>query len=448
MNMPTATKVLVIGLGKTGLSCARYLSHRGFSVAVNDSREQPPGLEVMREEMPGVALFLGRFSEEAFAEADLLVVSPGVPVSEPMIQQAMERGVPVVGDIELFAQEAKAPVVAITGSNGKSTVTTLLGEMAAQAGLQVRVGGNLGEPALDLLDPEAELYVLELSSFQLETTWSLRPAVAVVLNVSADHMDRYPGIDAYAGTKAGIYQDAERRVFNLDDPLVMAMRGEAGDDLLFTLGEPDSDHCFGLRRENEEEWLCRGQHKLLAAPELRMPGRHNLANALAALAMGSALGLEEGAMLEVLRRFTGLPHRTQYVAEHGGVRWYNDSKGTNVGAVIAALEGLADGRGRTVLIAGGECKDGDFSQLAPVVAEQARAVVLVGRDAPELERSLSGCAPLFRAADMSEAVAIAGDQAQPGDRVLLSPGCASFDMFDNYEHRGRVFTEAVERWVQ
>jgi UDP-N-acetylmuramoylalanine--D-glutamate ligase len=273
--------------------------------------------------------------------------------------------------------------------------------------------------------------------------------VAVVLNVSADHMDRYSGIEDYADTKAGVYQGAEWRLFNRDDPRVMAMRGEPANDLLFTLGEPKGDDCFGLCMDGNEAWLCRGQRKLLAAAEVRMPGRHNLANALAALAMGSALGFDEGAMLEVLRSYRGLPHRTEFVAEHEGVCWYNDSKGTNVGAVIAALEGLVDEKGgRTVLIAGGECKDGDFSQLASVVAERVRALVLIGRDAPELERCLAGSAPLYLAADMSEAVEIAGREAQPGDRVLLSPGCASFDMFDNYEHRGRVFTQAVERWLQ
>jgi UDP-N-acetylmuramoylalanine--D-glutamate ligase len=442
------SKTLIVGLGKTGLSCARYFAARGIPAAVIDSREQPPQLEHLRQELPDTALFLGRFDPVVFEEAEQLVVSPGVSLEEPLIRQALARGVPVVGDVELFATEATAPVVAITGSNGKSTVTTMVGEMAAEAGLRARVGGNLGEPALDLLAADTELYVLELSSFQLESTRSLRPAVAVVLNITPDHMDRYPDADAYAAAKAVIYQGAQKRVFNLDDPGVMAMRGEQGDDLFFTLGEPEAD-CFGLRPYDDGIWICRGQRKLMPVGDLLVPGSHNRANALAALALGSAIGLEMEAMLAALRRFHGLPHRTQFVAEHQGVRWYNDSKGTNVGACAAALEGLdSDAGGRTVLIAGGDCKDADFAALVPVVSRTARAVVLIGRDAPLLEQALAGSAPLFSAADMDEAVGIAAQQAQPGDRVLLSPACASFDMFNNYEHRGRSFMDAVARLIR
>ena len=438
-------KTLIVGLGKTGLSCARYLARRGESFAVTDSRENPPGLHQLREELPDCAVFLGGFQPEVFGAAGRLLVSPGVAVSEPLIRAAAERGVEILGDIELFAREAAAPVVAITGSNGKSTVTTLVGEMARAAGLRAAVGGNLGEPALDLLDPEVELYVLELSSFQLETTRSLRAAAAVVLNLSADHMDRYPDVETYAAAKAVIYQGAGTGLVNRDDPLVAVMAGLAETELGFTLNRP-AEGDFGVCEVAGEEWLCAGEEPLLAANELLIPGRHNLANALAALALGSAVGLPLKAMQQVLRGFPGLPHRTQFVAEKGGVRWYNDSKGTNLGATVAALEGLHPqaGSDRTVLIAGGDCKGADFTALAPVVERTVRAVVLIGRDAPVIEAVLKGRCKLAKAGSLPEAVKLALKLAQPGDRVLLSPACASFDMFRNYEHRGQAFVEAVQ----
>ncbi len=439
-------KTLIVGLGKTGLSCARYLSAQGVPVAITDTREQPPGLEALRSELPDLALFLGGFDASVFDAADRLVVSPGVPVSEPLIQEAMERGVPVVGDIELFAQIADAPVIAITGSNGKSTVTTLVGAMAEQAGLRTMIGGNLGEPALDLLGRGAELYVLELSSFQLETTSSLHSKAAVVLNISSDHMDRYSGVEAYAKVKSDIYNQAEIGVYNLDDPRVVAMSQGQESDLFFTLNQP-GQNCFGICRIDGIEWICYEQRALLPAAVLLMPGRHNLSNALAALALGSAMGLPDSAMLDALKQFRGLPHRTQFVAEHAGVRWYNDSKGTNVGACVAALQGF-EGKGKTVLIAGGDSKGADFSVLAPVVQQTARAVVLIGRDAPVIEQALAGTVPLLHAASMEEAVSIAAEQARSGDRVLLSPACASFDMFSGYEQRGQVFMDAVAEVIQ
>ncbi|MET0117553.1 MAG: UDP-N-acetylmuramoyl-L-alanine--D-glutamate ligase [Sedimenticola sp.] len=441
-------KTLVVGLGKTGLSCARFLATRDVPVAITDSREQPPGLDELRSELPDTALFLGAFETAVFEAADRLVVSPGVPVDQPLIRQAMARGVPVIGDIELFAQATDAPVAAITGSNGKSSVTTLLGEMADRAERRVKVGGNLGEPALDLLSDEADLYVLELSSFQLETTHTLAPRVAVVLNVSADHMDRYDSMALYADAKARIYNNAEVGVFNLDDPRVMAMRGAESSALFFTLGEP-GEGTFGLRAEDDRLWLCFEQERLVAADELKVPGRHNLANALAALAMGRALDLPMAAMLDALREFKGLPHRTQFVAEHAGVRWYNDSKGTNVGACIAALNGFvsASGDDRTVLIAGGDGKGADFSDLKPVVEETARGVVLMGRDAALIAGAIGDKVPVVFAEDMDEAVARAAELALPGDRVLLSPACASFDMYRSYEHRGEVFMTTVGRLV-
>lgn len=436
-------KTLIVGLGKTGFSCARYLAAKGISVAITDSREQPPGLEALKEDLPDLALFLGGFEASVFEAAKQLVVSPGVPVSEPLIQAAMERGVPVVGDIELFAQVANAPVAAITGSNGKSTVTTLVGAMAEQAGIKVKIGGNLGEPALDLLDQDAEMYILELSSFQLETTSSLAPRAAVVLNISSDHMDRYSDVSAYAEVKSDIYNKAEIGIFNLDDPAVVAMRKGDESDLLFTLGEPAAN-CFGLRWSGDVEWICYEQRELLPTAELLVPGRHNLSNALAALAIGSAMGMPEEDMLVALKGFKGLPHRTQFVAEQAGARWYNDSKGTNIGACIAALQGFA-GSGKTVLIAGGDGKGADFSPLAPVVNELARSVVLIGQDAPHIAAALEGAVPLLHAESMEQAVQLASEQIQAGDQVLLSPACASFDMYTGYEQRGEVFMDAVAR---
>ncbi len=438
---------LVVGLGKTGLSCVRFFERKGIPVAVVDSRAQPPSLETVRRDLPQVPVFTGSFDDSVFAAADRLVVSPGVPVTEPHIAAAYQRGAEVLGDIELFVREAAAPVVAITGSNGKSTVTTLIGEMARQAGVRVAVGGNLGVPALDLLGPEVELYVLELSSFQLETTRSLHAEAAAVLNVSPDHLDRYPSLEAYAATKASILRGCQHAVVNYDDPLVRGMPGGLA-RTGFSLGAPSADG-FGLLEDRQgKSWLCRGDNRLLPVDEVLVPGRHNLANALAALALGTAVGLPLEAMLHAIREFHGLPHRTRFVAELNSVRWYNDSKGTNPGASIAALMGLDRGdSSRTVLIAGGECKGASFSELAAAVERYARAVVLIGRDADQVAKALKGAVPISRAESMADAVEQAAEMAEAGDRVLLSPACASFDMFWGFEHRGDVFEALVRERI-
>jgi len=441
-----SARTLIVGLGLTGVSCARYLQERNVPVVIIDSRSQPPGLSLLQEETFDVPVVTGGFDPSVFASAERLVLSPGISIHEPQVQAAQKRGVEVLGDVELFAREAIAPVAAITGSNGKSTVTALLGEMAHHAGKETAVGGNIGLPVLDLLSNKNELYVLELSSFQLETTSSLKPKVAAVLNISPDHLDRHDGIEGYAEAKNAIYKGAEIRVFNRDDARVMAMRGKPrAEDLFFTLQKPTSVKVFGVCSQDGETWLCRGSQQLLPATELQLPGRHNLANALAALAMGTALGLPMPAMLEALCSFQGLPHRSQLIAEHAGVRWYNDSKATNVGACIAALEGLADSVDCIVLIAGGESKDADFTELAAVAERTVRAVVLIGRDAALIENALGDAVPVTKAADMNAAVKCAGELAKPGDCVLLSPACASFDMFRNFEHRGDTFIEAVRR---
>lgn len=435
---------LVVGLGKTGLSCARHLRSQGHLVAVTDSRPEPPGLQRLREEMPDVPYRVGGFDPAVFAAAARLVVSPGVPVAEPLLQAAMARGAEVIGDVELFARAAHAPVCAITGSNGKSTVTTLVGQMASSSGRRVAVGGNLGEPALDLLDESVELYVLELSSFQLETTCGLSADAAAVLNVSADHMDRYPDLQAYAAAKSRVYRGARVAVVNRDDPIVSRMRRDTPLEIGFTLGEPAPGE-LGLRELGGETWICQGETRLMPASEVRMPGLHNLGNALAALALARACDLPIAGACAVLRRFAGLPHRSQLIAELGGVRWYDDSKGTNPGATVSALEGLVPpgSPGRAILIAGGDGKGADFAPLVPAVKRAARAVVLIGRDAGRIAQALDGEVPLVHAASLQDAVVQAAALARSGDTVLLSPACASFDMFESYEHRGRVFAESV-----
>ncbi|HEV2332654.1 MAG TPA: UDP-N-acetylmuramoyl-L-alanine--D-glutamate ligase, partial [Gammaproteobacteria bacterium] len=380
-------KTLVVGLGKTGLSCARFLASHGEEVAVTDSREHPPGLKELRALLPDAAVFLGGFSEDALKHADRVVLSPGVAASTPFIAKARALGLPVMGDVELFAHYARAPVVAITGSNGKSTVTTLVGRMAEKAGRAARVGGNLGTPALDLLqDAEPELYVLELSSFQLEITDSLKCVSATVLNISPDHMDRYADLDDYAAAKARIFAHCRTAVLNRDDPRVRGMAAGVKTRVSFGLDRPAAGD-YGVAGEGAGEWLMRGAEQLMPVSVLGMRGRHNLANALAALALGEAAGLPQAAMLEALQEFRGLPHRMEYVASIRDVAYYDDSKGTNLGATLAAVAGVSQ---PLVLIAGGDAKGQDFAPLAEVLAEKARAAVLLGKDAPLLERAFAG----------------------------------------------------------
>ena len=445
-----AGTTLVVGLGKSGLSAVRALKALGAAVAVTDSRANPPGLSTLHEAFPDVPCYLGGFAPTAFADAARLVVSPGVAIATPIIADAAARGVPVWGDIELLARLTAVPVAAITGSNGKSTVTTLLGLMAEHADVRAAVGGNLGEPALDLwLHDEAksgsapDLYVLELSSFQLETTHSLNARVATVLNISPDHMDRYHTLDEYIAAKRRIFQGDGVMVLNADDPVVMAMAESSRKSVRFTLEQPGENE-FGLWRDGGETWLAHGRERWIEASELQISGDHNLANALAALAMGHTLGWRREAMRAALRGFTGLAHRTTLVLEQAGIRWFDDSKGTNVGATVAAVRGLP---GSVVLIAGGDGKGQDFTPLRAALAGKARAVVLIGRDAPLIASALGESVPLHTVTDMNQAVARAAQLAQPGDSVLLSPACASYDMFSGYEERGAVFTAAVRSLV-
>jgi UDP-N-acetylmuramoylalanine--D-glutamate ligase len=441
-----ARRTLVVGLGETGLSVARYLSGQGAPVAIVDSRENPPGLERLRAELPAdVALFLGGFHSEAFERAEQIVVSPGVSMAEPEIAAAVARDVLVIGDIELFARAVTAPVVAVTGSNGKSTVVTLLSAMARRAGCDVRTGGNIGTPALDLIgETEPDLYILELSSFQLETVQSLQPQAAVVLNISADHLDRYRDLEGYAAAKQAIYRHADLQVVNNDDPVAAALADSSRSRVGFTQQPPGADE-FGLVEHEGVSWLARGNVPLMPVSGIRMAGRHNVTNALAALALGEATGMPMAAMLETLTEFQGLPHRMQAIAEQGGVRWYNDSKGTNVGATLAAIDGVD---GDVVLIAGGDGKGADFMPLADALQRKGRAAVLIGKDALLLETVLNGVLPFEHAADMVQAVRLAAAMAHPGDSVLLSPACASTDMYRDFAERGNVFTHAVQEYLK
>ena len=435
---------LVVGLGATGLSVVRYLVAKEKDFAVTDSRLMPPGKDELAKEYPQVASYFGGFSAKVFVQPKQLIVNPGVAVATSEIQQAKESGAEVIGDIELFAREVKAPVIAITGSNGKTTVTTLLQLMAKKSQVMAQTGGNIGTPALDLLAAEkTELYILELSSFQLETTRSLKTATAVVLNISEDHLDRYEGLEHYAATKGIIYNNCEQPLVNRDDAASMALaQGRA--TLSFGLDAPQQGH-YGLREKDNKTWLAKGAECLLAVDEMKMPGRHNQANALVALAMGEIVGLKKQAMLDVLKEYVGMDHRTQWVAKINQVDWYNDSKGTNVGATLAALEGLG---GSIVLILGGQGKGADFSPLKEAVKKNARAVILIGEDAPLISFLLDGVVPEVHANSLQEAVEFAASRAKAGDKVLLSPACASFDMFANYQARGYEFIDCVNALKQ
>ena len=432
---------VVVGLGKTGASCLRFLSKRGIAVSATDSRRNPPGLAELGGLADSLDLRLGGFDLSLLDDASQVLMSPGVSLEEPIARAARERGIEVLGDVELFARNVHAPVIGITGTNGKSTVTTLVARMAAAAGRAVLAGGNLGVPALDLLDrPVPDLYVLELSSFQLETTSSLRLRAAVVLNVTADHLDRYPSVAEYALAKSRIFAKAATVVLNADDPLVARMGGsdDAVRTVTFSIERPEAD--FSLLREGGRTLLARHGHALLDVARMKISGLHNAANALAALALGDAAGLPMAAMLEALQSFPGLPHRSEWIADVAGVRFIDDSKGTNVGATIAAVAGMP---GPLVMIAGGQGKGQDFTPLARALRGKVRHVVLIGKDAPALAAALKGVSSIATDASMQEAVELAAGAATAGDTVLLSPACASLDMFRDYGHRGDVFAAAV-----
>jgi UDP-N-acetylmuramoylalanine--D-glutamate ligase len=436
-------RALIVGLGKTGVSAARHFAARGWQIAVTDTRTEPPGREQLVSVAPQAECRFGRLDTALLEGSQIVVASPGIALREPLIVEALARGIEVVGDVELFAREAKAPVVGITGTNGKSTVTTLVGRMAARAGRVVSVGGNLGTPVLDLLSaPVPELYVLELSSFQLETTSSLSLVAATVLNLSEDHLDRHGTMDAYAAAKARIFRRCGTAVINVDDPWVRSMStGSAEKVVGFSIEGAPTAH-YSLIEHGGEPWLAIGGQPVLAVSAMRLAGLHNAANALAALALGDACGLPLPPLIDELREFAGLPHRSQWVGEKRGVRYINDSKGTNVGATVATVTGMTD---TLLLIAGGDGKGQDFTPLAKALTGRARVALLIGRDAAQLASALKGCCEIVRCASLEEAVDEAAHRATAGDVVLLSPACASLDMFRDYTERGDRFAAAVGR---
>jgi len=426
------------------LSVVRYLRGLGEKVLVADSRDLPPGMKLLKEKYPDVELHTGEFKAPLFSSARRIVVSPGVPMSESVLVKAKEQGIEIIGDIDLFAHEVAAPVVGITGSNGKSTVTTLLAEMAKCAGINATVGGNIGTPVLDIVEGNYDLYVLELSSFQLETLQNLPMEASVVLNISPDHLDRYDTLNDYVMAKQEIYRNSKTCVVNRDDELAGNQLCACEMSVGFTMNAP-SNGDYGLREYDGVNWFCHGNDRLLSVNDVKIKGTHNVANILAALALGSVLKIPQKFMTKAIRSFSGLEHRMQWVAEKDDISWFNDSKATNVGASLAAIEGLP---GRHVLIAGGEGKDADFSPLLKVAKAHLRAAILIGRDAKIIGKVLGDVVPVVYANDMDDAVIKASNLAQPGDNVLLSPACASFDMYKNFEHQGQVFIDAVQECVQ
>ena len=444
-NMSSTTlPYLVVGLGASGVSCVQYLKAQGQTVKVVDTRLAPPGLEQVSQRWPDVEIKLGAFDVDDFIHCREILISPGVPLAMPAVQQAIAQGVPCYGDVELFVREAKAPIFAVTGSNGKSTTVTLLTELLREQGLHVELGGNIGVPVLDLLKkPVPDYYVLELSSFQLETTSSLKAHAAVVLNVSADHMDRYASLEDYRNSKTKIFADANWAIVNVDDTAIAEASQQSKQRVTYSLHSKAVD--VGLAQIKQQTWIKLKNELIIDVSELKIPGRHNVENVLAVLALASTAGLTKAAMIATLRRFTGLDHRTQWVLEQDQIRWYNDSKGTNIGATVAAIDGLGC---PVVLIAGGQGKGADFNELSPSVCRHARAVVLIGEDAPLIEQALGGCVPVAHAQSMDEAVLKARGYAQAGDAVLLSPACASFDMFKNFVDRGDTFVESVKRLIE
>ncbi len=440
MNKP----YVVVGLGKTGFACAQFLARQRLPFVIMDTREAPPMLADAQTNFPETPIYLGDLNPEILLNARSIILSPGLSIHEPALELASSKGVEICGDIELFLRFAKAPIIAVTGTNGKSTVVSLLGAMCEEAGVSAIVAGNIGTCVLDVLEwPTPSWYILELSSFQLETTDSLKAFAATILNVTDDHMDRYDSIESYAAAKMRIYNNAENIVYNAEDPLTTPKTQTPA--ISFTSQVP-SEHQYGLVTTPQGVELYYGQERLLAASTMKIAGLPNCLNGLCALAITEKMGLPRAACVKALQEFPGLPHRLQWVRQHNGVDWYNDSKGTNVGASVQAVTGLGSGRsGKLILIAGGQGKGADFSPMAPPVAAHCRAVILLGEDAPIIEKALEKTAPLHRVPSLDAAIQLAHSLAKPQDAVVLSPACASFDMFKNFEHRGQCFVELVEQ---
>lgn len=443
MTSPSACYV-IIGLGQTGVSCAEYLDSIGMSFFIVDSRENPPGLNRIRCTLPDINIYTGISDACLLTQADFMIVSPGLPIDTPMIQEALQAGVKLLSDIDLFCQAVDAPIVGITGSNGKSTVTALMGVMAEAAGVNAVVAGNIGVPVLDLLkDPPRDLYIFELSSFQLERTTYLKPTVSALLNLSPDHLDVHRSFEAYRLAKHRIFNCCTAAIFNQEDVQTWPEDRLQEHCFSFTSGQPESDQ-FGIISKKNVHWLAFGDERLLAASEMRMMGFHNLVNATAALTIGRLLHFPLPAMLKALCSFSGLPHRCQWVANKLGADWFNDSKGTNEAASISAINGLAfpEKKG-LILIAGGDGKGADFHEFAAAINRHVSQVILLGRDAHNIERAINGITPVHNVSMLEDAVICAGRIVKPGERVLLSPACTSWDMFSSYQERGELFMKQV-----
>ena len=447
MSLITSDKRrIIIGLGHTGQSIARFFARRGLPFAACDTRESGAAIDAFKRQYPDAELQTGPLNSEWLSQADELVISPGVAKDQPAIQVAIASGAKLIGDIDLFAREVTAPIIAITGSNGKSTVTTLVWQMAIDAGCRAEIGGNIGIPVLDLLaKPAAELYVVELSSFQLETTHDLKASAATVLNMSADHMDRYDGMQGYHAAKHRIYRHCQQAIFNREDALSRPLVPNSTKQISFGLGAPDLNQ-YGRLMVAGKPWLAKGAEALMPVADMKMRGEHNELNALAALALCESQGLEQSSLLKTLSQFPGLDHRCQWIAEQAGISWFNDSKGTNVGATLAAVVGLGETQeqsGSLILIAGGQAKSQDFSGLKGPAQRYLKCLILIGEDRQQMANEI-GCESTYFADSLMHAVQLAQSQAEPGDAVLLSPACASFDMFSGFEDRGHQFVAAVE----
>lgn len=436
----TNDQVLVLGMGATGASCARYLARRGVSARFADTRTAPTGIIDIRRAMPEADVQTGSIPTDIPEGVSRLIVSPGLPVETPLIQLARQRGVEVVSDIDLFIAECTQPLLAVTGSNGKSTVASMVAAILDADGRKVGAGGNLGPPALDLLELDADIYVLELSSFQLERSRELPAAAAVILNIATDHLDQHVTAERYIEAKARIYRACQTAVVNRDEPTVMELAPSATARISFGMNTPD-DGQWGICTMNEQEFIARGGDPVVAVDQLPLTGRHNLANALAACAMADAVDVPTAAMQQGLLAFHGLPHRMQTVSTEDGICWIDDSKATNEAAAIASIQSIS---GPLVLIAGGDAKGAGFSQLATALAGRECTAVLLGRDADHLARVLSGACDLQRVDSLRDAVRTAAGIAAPGSTVLLAPACSSHDMFTDFADRGRQFAAAVQ----
>ncbi len=438
-----STKYLVIGAGVTGCSVAEYLHAQNKNFRIMDSRDVPPNASKLKRLLPKSNICFGEFRQEWIDVCDIVVLSPGVSLQMPEFQNVKLRGAEVIGDVELFARNASKPYITITGSNGKSTVTTLVTEILNSQGVKAVAGANIGKPALDLLNEDVDMYVLELSSFQLETSPSIQPAAAVVLNISPDHLDRHKSFEEYSRIKQSIYNNAKHKVYRRVDRLSEGLP-EDSTSTTFGLDEPADGH-YGVQKLESGRWLMRGKRKLLPAGELHLVGRSGELNVLAALALTQEYITDQAAAIDCVREFKGLPHRCELVLEHAGVQWINDSKGTNVGATIAAIDGISR---RQILILGGIHKGGSIESLIPVVREKVKQVVAFGRDREVFVKALQDIVCVTEADSLKQAVQIAASSVAKGEAVLFSPACASFDMFSDYQDRGIQFRNCVNKYAQ